>query len=180
LSRTFVREGSRCKYRTTCVSSLASSANTHLLADDQPEHSHLLYSDDPYNQSGNSYGTYGQGTQGLLPQHTMSPEELKREQEALESITRWTGEWVGPLTTHICTDSRLLATSLTSSRTSSRSKLILQTVTMAMAMVRRPTRPSYHRSLATSLPSQYASSLSPDLALKPLARRPGADYRAQN
>ena len=43
-------------------------------------------------QSGNSYGTYGQGTQGLLPQHTMSPEELKREQEALENITRWTGE----------------------------------------------------------------------------------------
>jgi Late endosomal/lysosomal adaptor and MAPK and MTOR activator len=56
----------------------------------QPERSHLLNSDDPYNASG--YG-YGSASQGLVPpRHVLNPEDVKREQEALEGIMRWTTE----------------------------------------------------------------------------------------
>jgi hypothetical protein len=54
----------------------------------QPERSNLLNSDDPYNASG-----YGSTSQGLAaPRHALNPEDVKREQEALEGITRWTTE----------------------------------------------------------------------------------------
>ncbi|ERF71861.1 hypothetical protein EPUS_01776 [Endocarpon pusillum Z07020] len=57
-----------------------------------PERSHLLSSDDPYNASG--YGC-GSTSQGLAPpRHVLNPEDVKREQEALEQITRWTTDAV--------------------------------------------------------------------------------------
>jgi Late endosomal/lysosomal adaptor and MAPK and MTOR activator len=56
----------------------------------QPERSHLLNADDPYNASG--YG-YGSASQDLASRHVLNPEEAKREQEALEGITRWTTEY---------------------------------------------------------------------------------------
>lgn len=56
----------------------------------QPERSHLLNSDDPYNASGYGYGSTSQGL--APPRHLLNPEYAKREQEALEGITRWTTE----------------------------------------------------------------------------------------
>jgi hypothetical protein len=60
----------------------------------QAERQHLLYGD-PYAQYGNGTGVYtGQGAHGIPPQNVMSPEEIRREQQALDSITRWAGEQV--------------------------------------------------------------------------------------
>jgi hypothetical protein len=56
----------------------------------QPERSHLLNSDDPYNASGSGYGSTSQGL--AASRHVLNPEDAKREQEALEGITRWTTE----------------------------------------------------------------------------------------
>jgi hypothetical protein len=56
----------------------------------QPERSHLLNSDDPYNASGYGYGSTSQGL--APPRHVLNPEDAKREQEALEGIMRWTTE----------------------------------------------------------------------------------------
>ncbi len=70
-------------------------SDTHLLTGYlhsplQPERSHLLNSDDPYNASGYGYGSTSQGL--APPRHILNPEDVKREQEALEGITRWTTE----------------------------------------------------------------------------------------
>ena len=66
----------------------------------QAERQHLLYGD-PYAHNGNGYGTYpGQGAHGIPPQNVMSPEEVRREQEALDSITRKAGEQVVEIFPH--------------------------------------------------------------------------------
>ena len=57
----------------------------------QMERSHLLSSDDPYNPNNPAGYAYG-GTSQSLAQRHLNPEEAKREQEALENITRWTTE----------------------------------------------------------------------------------------
>ena len=56
----------------------------------QPERSHLLNSDEHYNASGYGYGSSNQGL--ATSRHALNPEDAKREQEALEGITRWTTE----------------------------------------------------------------------------------------
>jgi Late endosomal/lysosomal adaptor and MAPK and MTOR activator len=56
----------------------------------QPERSHLLNPDDPYNAG---YGGYGTTSSGIAShRQVLNPEDVKREQEALEGITRWTTE----------------------------------------------------------------------------------------
>jgi len=57
----------------------------------QADRSRLLY-DDPYSQSGHAYGTWS--APAVPPQNLMSPEEAKREREALDNITRWASEYV--------------------------------------------------------------------------------------
>ena len=90
--------GARQKQHDVCPPlprPLVALANIHIpgLALLQSEYSHLLDSDDPYNQSGNSYGTNGSRlAQGRRTQQVMNSEDVKREREALEGITRWTSE----------------------------------------------------------------------------------------
>lgn len=63
-----------------------------------PERSHLLNPDDPYNASGYGYGSTSQGL--AHPRHALNPEDAKREQEALEGITRWTTDAVVDIFPH--------------------------------------------------------------------------------
>lgn len=64
------------------------------------ERQHLLYGD-PYAQYGNGNSAYvGQGAHGISPQNVMSPEEVRREQAALDNITRWAGEQVVEIFPH--------------------------------------------------------------------------------
>lgn len=56
----------------------------------QLERSHLLNSDEHYNASGYVYGSTAQAP--ATSRHALNPEDAKREQEALEGITRWTTE----------------------------------------------------------------------------------------
>lgn len=93
-------------YRVSaCARSPAMYAPAELLltvtdTKEQAERQHLLYGD-PYAQNGNGYGTYtGQASHGIPPQNVMSPEEVKREQEALQNITRWAGEQVVEIFPH--------------------------------------------------------------------------------
>ena len=66
----------------------------------QAERQHLLYGD-PYAHNVNGYGVYpGQGAPAVAPQNVMSPDEVKREQEALDNITRWAGEQVVEIFPH--------------------------------------------------------------------------------
>lgn len=55
----------------------------------QADRTRLLYDDYP---GAHNYGTWGAGT--IPPQNVVSPEELQREQEALDRITRWASEYV--------------------------------------------------------------------------------------
>lgn len=64
----------------------------------QAERQHLLYGD-PYAQFGNGTGPYT-GPGNIPPQNVMSPEEIRREQQALDSITRWAGEQVVEIFPH--------------------------------------------------------------------------------
>ena len=67
----------------------------------QAERQHLLYGD-PYAQYGNVNGAYTvPGAHGIPPQNVMSPEEIRREQEALDNITRWAGEQVVEIFPHV-------------------------------------------------------------------------------
>jgi len=59
----------------------------------QAERRGLLYNEDGYTSSGShNYGSWGQPS--APPQNVMSPEEVKREQQALDNITRWASEYV--------------------------------------------------------------------------------------
>lgn len=54
----------------------------------QADRTRLLYDDYP---AGHGYGTWGASS--VPPQNVMSPEEVQREQEALDNITRWASEY---------------------------------------------------------------------------------------
>ena len=74
--------------------------NSSTNAKHQAERQHLLYGD-PYAQYGNVNGAYNvPGPHGISPQNVMSPEEIRREQEALDNITRWAGEQVVEIFPH--------------------------------------------------------------------------------
>lgn len=65
----------------------------------QAERQHLLYGD-PYAHYGNGNTYHAQGSHGMPPHNVMSPEEVRREQEALDNITRWAGEQVVEIFPH--------------------------------------------------------------------------------
>lgn len=63
----------------------------------QTERTRLLY-DDPYSQPSQNYGSWNSSTPP--PQNVLSPEEVKREQQALDNITRWASDQIVEIFPH--------------------------------------------------------------------------------
>lgn len=63
----------------------------------QAERTRLLY-DDPYSQPSQNYGSWNQPN--APPQNIMSPEEVRREQQALDNITRWASDQIVEIFPH--------------------------------------------------------------------------------
>ncbi|OAP58248.1 hypothetical protein AYL99_07338 [Fonsecaea erecta] len=64
-------------------------------ANHESDRARLLYDDYP---AGHSYGTWGSST--VPPQDLMSPEEVQREQEALDGIARWASDQIVEIFPH--------------------------------------------------------------------------------
>ncbi|KIX05788.1 uncharacterized protein Z518_03760 [Rhinocladiella mackenziei CBS 650.93] len=74
-----------------CLSCLGLRRHTH----DDADHSRLLYDD---LTGAHSYGTWGASS--APSQNVMSPEEVQREQEALDNITRWASDQIVEIFPH--------------------------------------------------------------------------------
>ncbi|KIW24781.1 uncharacterized protein PV07_10474 [Cladophialophora immunda] len=74
-----------------CLSCLGVGRRTH----HESDRTRLLYDDYP---AGHSYGTWGASS--VPPQNLMSPEEVQREQEALDGIARWASDQIVEIFPH--------------------------------------------------------------------------------
>ncbi|KAH0843564.1 hypothetical protein FOPE_09089 [Fonsecaea pedrosoi] len=74
-----------------CLSCLGVGRHSH----HDPDRTRLLYDEYP---AGHSYGTWGASS--VPPQNLMSPEEVQREQEALDGIARWASDQIVEIFPH--------------------------------------------------------------------------------
>ncbi|EXJ72833.1 uncharacterized protein A1O5_03981 [Cladophialophora psammophila CBS 110553] len=74
-----------------CLSCLGVRRHSH----HESDRARLLYDDYP---AGHSYGTWGASS--VPPQNLMSPEEVQREQEALDGIAQWASDQIVEIFPH--------------------------------------------------------------------------------
>ncbi|KIY00410.1 uncharacterized protein Z520_04095 [Fonsecaea multimorphosa CBS 102226] len=86
-----------------CLSCLGLGRHSH----HESDRTRLLYDDYP---AGHSYGTWG--SSNVPPQNLMSPEEVQREQEALDGIARWASDQIIEIFPHNHRSLVMSATSL--------------------------------------------------------------------